>query len=98
MTGDKRQWARDQARRGIPRWSPDGTRLAYQWARPEGRGEEGTVAERPTEAGEEQLLSGPLKVLVLPFGWSPDGQSVLVSSTTSTGKTAIAWMLDGMDK
>jgi len=70
------------------RWSPDGTRLAYLWYRDTSTGGESAVAVRPATGGDEQLLSGPLKVSLFPYGWSPDGQSLLVSSGVSTSKTS----------
>ena len=88
LTGDKRQLARDQqVGRESPRWSPDGSRLAYVWERGTGTRHQRTVAVRPAAGGDEQLLSDPLNANVLPFGWSPDGRSLLVSSDLSTLST-----------
>ena len=88
LTGDNRQLARDQqVGRESPRWSPDGSRLAYVWERGTGTREQRTVAVRPAAGGDEQLLSDPLNANVLPFGWSPDGRSLLVSSNLSTLST-----------
>jgi serine/threonine protein kinase/Tol biopolymer transport system component len=88
LTGDKRQLARDSIFRGVLSWSPDGSRLAYVWNRRTATANELTIGVRPVTGGDEQLLSDPLKVNVIPYGWSPDGQSVLVSSSVSTGKTS----------
>jgi len=96
VTGQKRQLARDPGVfRELPRWSPDGNRLAYLWGRGTGTGERRTIAVRPAAGGDEQLLADALNANVLPFGWSPDGQSLLVSSNVSTGgRMAVAlWSL-----
>jgi len=87
LTGDKRQLARDQVGRDVPSWSPDGKRLAYLWARETGTAQQRTIAVRPAAGGDEQLLADPLNANVVPFGWSPDGRSLLVSSNLSTLST-----------
>ena len=99
LTGNRRQVAgAGQLYREVPRWSPDGSRLAYVWERDTAAGQQRTIAVRPAAGGDEQLLADPLNTNdnVLPFGWSPDGQSLLVSSSLSTGGrwTAVAlWPL-----
>ena len=99
LTGDRRQVASaGKLYREVPRWSPDGSRLAYVWERDTAAGQQRTIAVRPAAGGDEQLLADPLNATlnVLPFGWSPDGQSLLVSSSLSTGGrwTAVAlWPL-----
>jgi Tol biopolymer transport system component/DNA-binding winged helix-turn-helix (wHTH) protein len=85
MSGEKRQLARDSANRGGPKWSPEGSRLAYQWHHRTDTAQEYSVGVRPATGGDERLLSPPLlNHQVVPFGWSPDGKSVLVSASLST--------------
>jgi Tol biopolymer transport system component/DNA-binding winged helix-turn-helix (wHTH) protein len=85
MSGEKRQLARDSANRNAPKWAPDGSRLAYQWHHRTDTTQEYSVGVRPATGGDERLLSSPLSNhQVVPFGWSPDGKSVLVSASLST--------------
>jgi Tol biopolymer transport system component len=46
-SGERRQLARDQLGRMGPIWSPDGSRLAYQWVRETNTTHETTIAVRP---------------------------------------------------
>jgi Tol biopolymer transport system component/DNA-binding winged helix-turn-helix (wHTH) protein len=89
VSGEKRRLARDTVTRRGAKWSPDGSRLAYKWVRETGTKTEAryeqTVAVRPAAGGDELLLSAPLVENAVPYGWSPDGQSVLVSTRLSTG-------------
>ncbi len=86
VSGEKRQLARDSIDRSGPKWAPDGGgRLAYQWERATDTTYETTIAVRPAGGGDELLLSAPLlNTLVAIYAWSPDGKSVLVSSSLST--------------
>ncbi len=98
LTGEQRQLARDPISRATPRWSPDGSRVSYVWDRTAGTVDERTIAVRPSAGGDERLLSDPADTRlrnVLPSAWSPDGQSLLISSNVSTGgRMAIAqWSL-----
>jgi len=70
----------------VPRWSPDGTRIAYRRAHPpDYKGQrEYVVAVLATAGGDEQLLTAPITSSELPSGWSADGQWLLVSSTRHT--------------
>ena len=88
MTGDKRQLARTIRSVATPevvaRWEPPGVHSGIAGR---ARTQQGTVAVRPAAGGDQQLLSDPLNAHVFPFGWSPDGQSVLVGSDLSTLST-----------
>lgn len=83
--GDSRQLTIGPGRDSAPRWSPDGTQLAF-------------LAER---SGKSQLyvvgIAGgdPQQLTELDAGvsspvWSPDGQRIAVLSTTGSDTTAVA--------
>jgi Tol biopolymer transport system component len=85
VSGEKRQLARDRIGRFSPKWAQDGSRLAYLWMRTTDTTYESTIAVRPVGGSDELLLSAPLlNTHVVPYGWSPDGKSVLVSASLST--------------
>jgi serine/threonine protein kinase/Tol biopolymer transport system component len=80
-----------------PRWSPDGTRLAYRRyrsANPDiadlGHQAEASIVLLPAGGGEEQLLTSPTTLTEADIDWSADGQWILASSDRQTpGRTAI---------
>jgi len=81
-TDQGRTLTRDDQRREFPQWSHDATRLAYRWVRrtPDGS-DEMALAVRRTDTSEEEIISTPrTDTFVTPWDWSPDGQSILVSS------------------
>ena len=77
-TKQKHLLARDNHNRSDPKWSRDGSRLVYQWARLKDRFET-SLAMRDASGGDETLLSPPADQLVQPHDWSPDGQSILIT-------------------
>ncbi len=81
-TGQSRSLTRDDQHREFPQWSHDATRLAYRWVRRTSDGpDEMGLAVRRTDTNEEELIATPrTDAFVTPWDWSPDGQSVLVSS------------------
>jgi Tol biopolymer transport system component len=88
-TGESRRLARDEQSRSEPHWSPDGSRLAYQWTRASGVAtHEQALTVRSMSTGDEQLIMTPRPLegrpLVIPYDWSPDGQWILASSLLIT--------------
>ncbi len=66
----------DGVKRSFPRLSPDGDRLVYRIWRPEnGR----TLMLRSADATDEQVLTSPGMHRATPYGWSADGESILVA-------------------
>jgi Tol biopolymer transport system component/DNA-binding winged helix-turn-helix (wHTH) protein len=73
-----------------PRWSPDGTRLAYSYRHFEGRGGsvvqfDSAVKALNVRSLQETFVTSPWSdgtiVLENPWSWSADGRSLLVTST-----------------
>jgi dipeptidyl aminopeptidase/acylaminoacyl peptidase len=76
-TGALRRLTRAQASDGAPRWSPDGTRIAFQSKR--GDDEQAALYVIPVAGGEAE------KVIELPYAvaspkWLPDGKGVVVAT------------------
>jgi serine/threonine protein kinase len=72
----------DQYIRIIPRWSPDGKKLAYTRFLPSGAESERpyVIAVLRTEGGEEELLTSPVPARDYVYDWSPDGQWIAGST------------------
>jgi Tol biopolymer transport system component len=77
----------DEFNRGLPRWSPDGKRLAYL------RFRQPTLERGPTQVstvllpaggGEEQVLISPVDSWEIAWDWSADGEWILGSSDRRT--------------
>jgi Tol biopolymer transport system component len=91
--------SRDNHPRFDPKWSRDGSRLVYYWARGvEGgtawRWPDGSVAVRQVLGGDETLLSPPGQYGAQPHEWSPDGNSILLSWTKPGQSTVLTlWPL-----
>jgi Tol biopolymer transport system component/DNA-binding winged helix-turn-helix (wHTH) protein len=62
-----------------PRWSSDGTHLAYQRRRasPSGGKREAAVAVFAVDRGQERLITRPGSESLVPSDWSPDGRILL---------------------
>jgi Tol biopolymer transport system component len=74
----------------VPRWSPDGTRLAYLYWPSGGEGNPIVVADART--GTEQPITS-LVPTAAPFDWSNDGQWVLASLKRSAVDPVGVWTL-----
>ena len=80
-TSASRELASDDQQREFPQWSQDGKHLAYRWERAREGASEMGLAVRRTDTNEEELISTPrTDAFVTTWDWSPDGQSILVSS------------------
>jgi len=80
LTGQKQLLSRDDYARYAPQWSRDGSRLVYQWDRSRtGIEYEQAIAVRAPSGGDETLLSQPARHVCQPHGWSPDGNSILLT-------------------
>jgi serine/threonine protein kinase/Tol biopolymer transport system component len=81
---------------GGTRWSRDGARLAYRRYLPGPKpGAPGTYSVVLVDAGgsNEQVLAAPSKsVNQTPFGWSPDGQWIVVSTRPADSPTYALWL------
>ena len=86
-SGESRRLARDNQNRESFQWSRDGRRLAYSWFRQIGdAAAEQSLAVRGIGDNEEQLIVTPQQRsarLVFPSDWSPDGTSILATSSLS---------------
>ncbi len=70
--------------RSSPRWSPDGTLIAYhRRPRNSGRGD-GAVAVLSVNAKQERLVTAPGTGEVIPSDWSSDSQRLLASCRFSS--------------
>jgi Tol biopolymer transport system component len=80
---------------GGMRWSRDGARLAYRRYLPGPKPRApGTYSVVLVDAGgsNEQVLAAPSKsVNQTPFGWSPDGQWIVVSTRPADSPTYALW-------
>lgn len=83
--GDSRQLTAGPGRDSAPRWSPDGTQLAFLADR-SGKNQLYVVG---VAGGEPQQLTD-LDAGVSSPAWSPDGQRLAVLSTTGSDITAVA--------
>jgi Tol biopolymer transport system component len=87
-TGQSGRLASDDQIRSEPHWSVDGTAMVYQWTRTKDMSiAEQALAIRRMSTGDEQVIMTPRVIergtpqgLVIPYDWSPDGQSILASS------------------
>jgi Tol biopolymer transport system component len=68
-----------------PRWSPDGTRVAYQRSRKDLRGPkaERAVSILVVQDRHEELLTAPGDATIIPADWSDDGASILAACRLS---------------
>ncbi len=73
-----------------PRWSPDGTRLAYMYWGPSGEGTRAMVADART--GLEQPITSFL-FAAHPFDWSNDGKSLLASLKRTAADPVGVWTI-----
>jgi serine/threonine protein kinase/Tol biopolymer transport system component len=87
--------AADEYLRGYPRWSRDGTQLAYRRTRPLKSGDTGGAASivvLPSRGGDEQIITsngwgdGPKD-------WFSDGQRLLALTTRPDGKRWKIWIV-----
>jgi Tol biopolymer transport system component len=73
----------------LPHWSPDGTRLAYslcRWVDAAHTTQENALVIRQRDSMHEQFLTTPtLRPLIIPYGWTPNGDSILASSQLTRG-------------
>lgn len=73
----------------LPHWSPDGTRLAYNYAPSEDQNVSLIVADARTAS--ERVITSP-GMNAIPFDWSKDGQSLLASIWQTPGAASI-WLV-----
>jgi Tol biopolymer transport system component/DNA-binding winged helix-turn-helix (wHTH) protein len=71
----------DHHYRNYPQWSSDGLRLAY--FREDATSRERQLVYCSASTGEETPVSESKKLELLPYDWSPDGKSLLVSQRRS---------------
>jgi dipeptidyl aminopeptidase/acylaminoacyl peptidase len=73
-----RRFTTGEKRDGQPRWSPDGSRLAFTSSRAEK--EPGQLFVLPVSGGGEALRLTRLKEDVADLAWSPDGKTIAFTS------------------
>ncbi len=89
-TGQKRRLASDDHLRCLPRWSRDGTRLAYSWVRwvdNTHTTHDCALKVRREGTSDEQFVTTPGKAAPRLWDWSADGESLLASSEPRSGGT-----------
>ena len=85
--GDGREtllMAADGLLRDVPRWSHDGSRLAYRRQRNTGAESELSIVLLPAAGGDEQVLTSVSSARETALDWSADGQWILGNSTRRT--------------
>jgi eukaryotic-like serine/threonine-protein kinase len=97
VTGQQRLLSRDNHRRRDPQWSRDSRRLAYAWEsgvnQPTSGLPERSIAVRHPRETDETLLATPKQQYVQPHEWSPDGNSILVTSYQPGHAMVTLWPL-----
>jgi dipeptidyl aminopeptidase/acylaminoacyl peptidase len=77
-SSEPRRFTTGEKRDGQPRWSPDGSRLAFTSSRAEE--EPGQLFMLPVAGGGEALRLTRLKEDVVDIAWSPDSRTIAFSS------------------
>ncbi len=82
-----------------PRWSSDGTHLAYLRRRAGARGTslDAAVAVFAVDRGQERLLTHPGKDALVPSDWSPDGKMLLGGCPQGASRRVGTCLLDVRD-
>ena len=82
-----------------PRWSSDGTHLAYLRRRAGARGTslDAAVAVFVVDRGQERLLTHPGKDALVPSDWSPDGKMLLGGCPQGASRRVGTCLLDVRD-
>jgi serine/threonine protein kinase len=82
----------DNLRRDFPRWSRDGTRLAYRRWRP-GTSPSSTIVLSPAGGGSEEPLLSVFDGCDIPEDWSADGKWILANTCRRPPGRALLWAL-----
>ena len=99
-SGEARQFTSGEAADSQPRWSPDGTRLAFVSTRHEGKPR---IFIIPRDGGEPRRLTDAADGAIAPV-WSPDGARLCYSVAVETDRQKVAretaWVEahEGVDK
>jgi len=81
----------DDYTRDYPQWSPDGTRLAYERFNNSTNEDQIMVWSGPSR--NEEPLTKSSSAYIVPFDWSPDGESLLYSLQSRETQRMEVWLL-----
>jgi len=83
---EERQLTEGEWRDASPRWSPDGTRIAYLSTR---AGKPGIWVRSLNHGGDREVTRGAAAPLSL--AWSPDGKSIAFTARAAAANAAASW-------
>lgn len=92
-SGESRQFTSGEASDAQPRWSPDGTRLAFVSTRQEGKPQ---VFVMPVGGGEPRQLTRAANGATAPV-WSPDGARLCYAAAVDSDRQRVASETDWLD-
>ncbi len=84
VRGRQNQLTFDPSEDEFPQWTPDGKRFAFA-SRRQGSGPYGAFWRAVDGTGQAEQLAADSERTLIPYSWSPDGQTLLFSELVMTG-------------